>query len=792
MAMVINTNIASLTAQRNLSGSQSALQTSLQRLSSGLRINSAKDDAAGLAITERFSTQIRGLNQASRNANDGISLAQTAEGALGEMTNNLQRIRELAVQAANSTNSPSDRAALDQEVQARLAEINRIAGQTSFNGQKILDGSFGSANFQIGANAGETIGIELRTNMRGNAIGSIASATTAGSVGAAGAGGTHSITASSFDFSQAGAAATAGSVTFAPTSLNFGTTTTTGSNGTIQFTAAAFDFTPGSSDTLTLDLSGNGGDFTGAAMAQFDVTIGTGPTVGITLNGTYAAPYEVADAIQNQLRAVAGYENVTVGTNGTALTIENTGSGDAVAISNADANATAVGLVAGTGVAGSANPNASFRVDGTLIELNGDMASAGGLAGAIQSRLIAAGKTGYTVTNDGNILTISNGTNGGAAVEITGANASANQAGIVNGVGTAGVAGTTSTEATFTVAGTAVTLDQDYASHADLAAAIGTQLGSGFNVTANGNSISIARTTTGAGSAAVAITGADTGATAAGINNAAGVAGTDAVATTNATFKIDGKAVTLNGNYTDAAGLRAALASQLSGYTIGGTGDEITITNNAHGSKAVTISDADPNAFNAGFVNGAGTDGVSGGSVTLTDFKINGTELNGTYDNVDALAKAINDNVAGVYARVEEGKLSLSSAQAIEMSGTDAIDTLGFAANTIEVESGSLDGSNIQSVDGALTMMQRIDSALSAVNGLRSTFGAIQNRFESVISNLASTSENLSAARSRIQDADFASETANLTRGQILQQAGTAMLAQANSLPQSVLSLLRG
>src|SRR3978361_1956938 len=155
MPAIINTNVASLNAQRNLSTSQSALATSLQRLSSGLRINSAKDDAAGMAIAERFTTQINGLNQAARNANDGISLSQTAEGALAEVTTNLQRIRELAVQAANSTNSSSDRATLDQEVQQRLAEVERISQTTSFNGQKILDGSFGNAAFQVGANVGE-------------------------------------------------------------------------------------------------------------------------------------------------------------------------------------------------------------------------------------------------------------------------------------------------------------------------------------------------------------------------------------------------------------------------------------------------------------------------------------------------------------------------------------------------------------------------------------------------------------------------------------------------------------
>ncbi len=159
MAQIINTNTMSLNAQRNLSTSGNSLATSIQRLSSGLRINSAKDDAAGLAISERFTTQIRGTNQAARNANDGISLAQTAEGALGEIGNNLQRIRELAVQARNATNSDSDRQALNAEVQLLKAEIQRVAEQTTFNGTKLLDGSFANQAFQIGADQGQTINI---------------------------------------------------------------------------------------------------------------------------------------------------------------------------------------------------------------------------------------------------------------------------------------------------------------------------------------------------------------------------------------------------------------------------------------------------------------------------------------------------------------------------------------------------------------------------------------------------------------------------------------------------------
>ncbi|MEG1055835.1 MAG: flagellin, partial [Janthinobacterium sp.] len=171
MAAVINTNISSLNSQRNLSTSQSALSTSLQRLSSGMRINSAKDDAAGLAISDRMTSQIRGMTQATRNANDGVSLAQTAEGALSSSGDILQRIRELAVQSSNSTNSSSDRQALQTEVGQLSSELNRIAQTTSFNGQALLDGTMGTANFQVGADANQLIsanGANFLTSTYGN------------------------------------------------------------------------------------------------------------------------------------------------------------------------------------------------------------------------------------------------------------------------------------------------------------------------------------------------------------------------------------------------------------------------------------------------------------------------------------------------------------------------------------------------------------------------------------------------------------------------------------------------
>src|SRR6056297_23462 len=174
---VINTNVASLNAQRNLSESSGSLATSLQRLSSGLRINSAKDDAAGLAISERMTSQIRGMNQAARNAHDGISLAQTAEGAMAEVTNNLQRSREIAVQSANATNSASDRAALDAEVQTLIAEIGRVAADTTFNGVQLLN-TAATLSFQVGANSGDTVDVDT-VDVSGVIAGDVTSAANA-------------------------------------------------------------------------------------------------------------------------------------------------------------------------------------------------------------------------------------------------------------------------------------------------------------------------------------------------------------------------------------------------------------------------------------------------------------------------------------------------------------------------------------------------------------------------------------------------------------------------------------
>jgi flagellin len=473
MAQVINTNIASLNAQRNLNSSQSALSTSLERLSSGLRINSAKDDAAGLAISERFTAQIRGLNQAARNANDGISLSQTAEGAIGEVSNILQRIRELSIQSANSTNTAGDRQALNSEVGQLQQELDRIASTTEFNGQRILDGSFSDASFQVGANSNQTIDFAIGS-VRSSAIGGIADET-----------GTEVL------------AATAADITIAL------------SGGPAQSVSSSADF--------------------------------AGSETGQGADSAFAKAAAIDDA------SVAGL-SVNANTTGTQT----------------------IGAVGGT---------------------------------ALDT---------YTLS--------------------------------VNGV---------------TVFG--------------------------------------------------------------GVDAAAGISNSAIRDQINTVSNQTGVIASLNGS---------------------------DITLSASDGRNIAVAES-----GTGFV--AGTDGIS---VTGGDFA---DELRGTIQVSSTASLTVGGTVANV---------GLSAAIALDVDGVDDID--------------------ISTAAGAQEAIKRVDSALTSVNSTRASLGAIQNRLESTVNSLSTTSENLSAARSRILDADFAAETAALTRGQILQQAGTAILAQANSLPQNVLSLL--
>ncbi|MCL1550835.1 flagellin [Xanthomonas nasturtii] len=301
MAQVINTNVMSLNAQRNLNTSSASMSTSIQRLSSGSRINSAKDDAAGLAIRERFSTQIRGLDVASRNANDGISLAQTAEGAMVEIGNNLQRIRELSVQSSNATNSQTDRDALNSEVKQLTAEIDRVANQTNFNGTKLLNGDFSGALFQVGADAGQTIGINTIVDANVDALGKAnfaAAVSGAGVTGTATASG--SITGISLAFNDASGSAK--TVTIGDVKVANGDDAATINK---KVAAAINDKLDQTGMYASIDTGGNlkleslkaGQDFTSLTMGS--TTGATGVTVGTGLQTASAASGSTAVTLTN-------------------------------------------------------------------------------------------------------------------------------------------------------------------------------------------------------------------------------------------------------------------------------------------------------------------------------------------------------------------------------------------------------------------------------------------------------------------------------------------------------------
>ncbi len=503
MALVVNTNVSSLNAQRNLVGTNKSLTRSIQRLSTGLRINSAKDDAAGLAISDRMTSQVRGLNQAVRNANDGISMAQTAEGALQESTNLLQRMRELAVQSANDTNTASDRASLQKEVSQLQAELNRIANTTAFNGKKLLDGTFGNAKIHVGAEANQIINVQMG-DTRATQIG----------------------------YNRFNTVYSSGSISNAVS----GTTNNVGAQ------------------TLTIEGS----------LGTASVTVGAGDSAR-----------DIATAINNKAD--------DSGVNASAATYAK--------IDNVNSAGTVAFDLYGQ------NESDAIRVSAQLSDTS-DLTE---LAKAIND---VSGKTGVTATlndsKDAILLTNSEG----------------------------------------------------------------------YDITVEG------------------VTGSRT-------FDLVGIKHPDDFAT---------------------------------GATWDTSSSETTDTVNVTGSGSATV----------------------GGTVVFDSAKNYTVTSNVAADLVTAADTAYSSDLEKVS----------------------------------EVDVGTQNGAN--------AAINVIDGALSYIDDLRADLGAVQNRFESTIANLMNVSENISAARSRILDADFAAETANMTRAQILQQSGTAMLAQANTLPQAALTLLQG
>jgi flagellin len=434
MALTLNTNIDSLTAQNNLTGSQALLSQSLQRLSSGLRINSAADDAAGLAISQQFTTQINGTNQAVNNANDAVSEAQTAGGALSTIVNNLQSIRTLAVESANGSNSAADRAALDNQVQQQIAEITQIASQTTFNGASVLNGTSGTTVYQVGANVGDTISVNLAQGVGANQIGQVATSTGTAVTANAFTGSDLTIqvgngTAVTIGASSAGTAATqtASSAYAKAAAIN--------AAGVAGLTASASTTVTGSAAFSTITGSSGGGSTYALSINGVSIyAAGTSIAAGQTLTGT-----EVA----TQINLYSSQTGVTAG-------LASSGALQLTASDGRDINTTETitGAASGTGAA------VATTAKGTLTLSAASNIVIGG-TGSADAGFTTGGQTislGNATLSNQNVLTVTGANNTIASVDAALATVSnfQSQLGAIQNRFTAAVSNLTSTSQNLT------------------------------------------------------------------------------------------------------------------------------------------------------------------------------------------------------------------------------------------------------------------------------------------------------------------------------------------------------
>lgn len=754
MAQVINTNITSLMVRRNANEAQSGMATSMERLSSGLRINSAKDDAAGLSISNRFTSEIRGNAQAIRNANDGISLAQTAEGALDETNNLLQRIRELSVQSANGTNSASDRSSLQDEVNQLQQELNRIGENTTFNGQKLLDGSLSNASFQIGSNAGQTISLSIG-DARATALGSntvtadnttngITVATSGSRVdsdgaevgaaqAAAAAAGANGYTGETLSILDADGSTVANVVVGANEEAS---TTATNLSAVDGVTATAYNkveldsWVAGGADAITVTI-GSGADSSALVLA--------GVTTGSSQDQVFAA---LRDAINSDSTLTDA--GVVAGMEGSKLLIQNA-DGDDLDITFADAGQTGASATATVDVAG---------LDGAAVTLDLDDAAADTTTTGGQVSITMA--PGYTVQSN-----------------------AANQM---------------FTEA----ADTAVTVDASNVGLADVRDLAN-------NAAAYGNTVA-AQTVTVVGSEGTSEVSIAANSSAAGIassiNAVSSETGVAAEASTSATLgnlSTDGTVgFTLYGQNTEGVSISAAVTtsdmsalvtainneSGSTGITaaLGGSGDQVELTLGT--GENIVLADFTSNA-----AAGASASDMDGTEVSMDVTGGNGTAAT-VYDG--GLVNEGNDStVVGGSVTFSSGdnfNVFSSVDSTLKGGNTSLFDVAASQANTSTLS--SVNNIDISTQDGASAALGVLDGAIAQVDKIRSSMGAVQNRFDSTIATLDGAIENQTAARSRMMDADFAVESSEMTRNQILQQASFSMLAQANQAPQQVLSLI--
>ncbi len=655
---VVNTNISAMRAQAGSRLAQMRLEAAMDRLSSGKRINSAKDDASGLAVVTRMTADLRGFAVAIRNANDGISLAQTAEAAMGEVTNMLQRMRELAVQASNGTISDSNRRALQAELSQLVAEVDNVAAKTEFNGIKLLDGSAGDLRLQTGVKAGDIVSFSI-ANLKSKALGlqgyRVEGQLVSGRVGSG-------LTSIAVDDVLINGKAALGSAAAGNTALDLAAAINA-NVGQHRVKASAFNNYRGAAPTATTFAAG-----------------------AVIINGnSVSAAGSVAALVDNINRDVAGVTAVLNG-DGTISLSNDTGS-DIVIAGSLPSSA---GLTAGT-----------YRGYVALSSLDGEDISvfarnaANGFAGGLGT-IADVQAFGFNETNDSRVFRSAQ------------------------------------------VGATALDLSDDVRIN-------GVKLG----VSSDGSAL----------------------AKAAAINALTSQTGVVATAST---------AIRITLNFT----------------TLPGATD-ITIAGSVVNLSAVTNLVDVVTAINNAGINGLTASSNAAGELLLTS----PTGANLTIQDTTGAFFASAQTVAGeagtgamTTGLTFRGSLNLSSSTGAEIRVEEFVSggvaKLGLAqqGGTGEVVGGAL---TIATQSGAAVALKAIDAALDRVALNRGDLGAVQNRLEAAVNNLESVSTNLSQARSRIEDTDFSVETTNLAKSQILSQAATAMLAQANQSQQNVLALLR-
>jgi len=715
MALVINTNIQSMTSQNNLSKAQSEQSQAMDRLSSGKRINSAADDAAGLSISTKMSSQVKGLNQAMRNANDGISMMQTAEGALDQSQNILQRMRELAVQSANGTYQEGNRDTMNAEVEQLKAELDRIGESTSFNGLNLLNGEQDSVAIQVGANGGETISVGL----------------TEVSTSTLGVGDTGGVSSQGTDAAIGEGDLKINGVDIGESKAEYDTASSTGNANSAIAKAAAIN---AHSDETGVTAQANENVVTGSSM-----TAGAA-TGSITLNGVEMAFSTDADASITR-KSIVELINSNAGVTG--VTAEDSGT-----------DAGGVTLIAEDG----RNIDIAFT---TLTAANTGLAADDTY------------EAGVTLVADA----------GTSEIKIEGG----------DGTGTGDIADAGFREGTYKAGEVAVSSTQPASVDSGAADAL-----ADGDLVINGTNIGGARVSDDTKSAHKA--GQSTDKAASGIATAAAI---------NRHTDETGVTATVNATVADGAAATAGTAGETGELYLNGVQIDLTSQATAAENRDHAIEKINEKSAQTGVVateNDAGgitltaadgrnisavvDEGGAAGQATATNFGLGGiagNETNATIPGADW-----EDHAITTYSSV-----TLTSASEIEVrAGANGDAGLAAAGLRAGDYGNGADGQYLKDIDistasGATDAIAAIDNALDQVSAARSEFGAVQNRLDFTVDNLSNTVENTEAARSRIADADYAAESANLSRAQVLQQASQTMLAQANSAPQQVLSLLQ-